>query len=78
VLKSSSSPKLIPSNFEPELISTMRLVLDVAVEQIAVANRTPATKAKMAERILRAASDGVTDPVQLTAVAVEGGMQPAD
>jgi hypothetical protein len=46
VLKSSSSPKLIPSNFEPELISTMRLVLDVAVEQIAVANRTPATKAK--------------------------------
>jgi hypothetical protein len=78
VLKSSSSSKLIPSNFEPELISTMRLVLDVAVEQIAVANRTPATKAKMAERILRAASDGVTDPVQLTAVAVEDGMQPAD
>jgi hypothetical protein len=32
----------------------------------------------MAERILRAASDGVTDPVQLTAVAVEDGMQPAD
>jgi hypothetical protein len=31
-----------------------------------------------AERILRAASDGVTDPVQLTAVAVEDGMQPAD
>jgi phenylpyruvate tautomerase PptA (4-oxalocrotonate tautomerase family) len=42
-----------------------------AVDQIDVANRTPATKAKMAERILRAASDGVTDPVQLTAVAVE-------
>jgi len=75
VLKSSSSPKLIPSNFEPE---SMRLVLDVAVEQIAVANRTPATKAKMAEQILRAASDGVTDPVQLTAVAVQDGMQPAD
>jgi hypothetical protein len=69
---------LTSSNFEPELISTMRLVLDGAVEKIAVANRTPATKARMAERILRAASEGVRDPIQLTAVAVEGGMQPAD
>ena len=66
------------SNFEPELISTMRLVLDVAVEKIAVANRTPATKARMAQRILRAASEGVRDPIQLIAVAVEDGMQPAD
>jgi phenylpyruvate tautomerase PptA (4-oxalocrotonate tautomerase family) len=56
----------------------MRSVLDAAIDQIDVANRTPATKAKMAQRILRAASDGVTDPVQLTAVAVEDGMQPAD
>jgi hypothetical protein len=53
-------------NFDPlcrQSDSNLRslLVLDVAVEQIAVANRTPATKAKMAERILRAASDGVTD-----------------
>jgi hypothetical protein len=56
----------------------MRLVLDVAIEQIAVANRTSATKAKMAERILRAASDGVMDPVQLTAVTVQDGMQPAE
>ena len=77
-MRKSPSPKIAPSKFEPELVWTMRSVLDVAVEQIAVANRTPATKAKMAERILRAASDGVTDPVQLTAVAVEDGMQPAD
>jgi predicted RNA polymerase sigma factor len=77
-MRKSSTPKLSPSEFEPELVLTLRSVLDVAVEQIAVANRTPATKAKMAERILRAASDGVTDPVQLTAVAVEDGMQPAD
>jgi hypothetical protein len=56
----------------------MRSVLDAAIDQIDVANRTPATKAKMAQRILRAASDGVTDPVTLTAVAVEVGMQPAD
>jgi hypothetical protein len=58
--------------------STLRSVLDVAVDQIDEAHRTPATKAKMAERLLRAASDGVTDPVTLTEVAIEGGMQPAD
>jgi hypothetical protein len=73
-----SSPKLSPSEFEPGLVSTLRAVLDEAVNRIHVANRTPATKAKMAERILRAASDGVRDPIQLTAVAVEDGMQPAD
>jgi hypothetical protein len=56
----------------------MRSVLDSAVDQIDVVNRTPATKAKMAERILRAASDGITDPVTLTAIAIEDGMQPAD
>jgi phenylpyruvate tautomerase PptA (4-oxalocrotonate tautomerase family) len=56
----------------------MRSVLDAAVDQIDVVNRTPATKAKMAQRILRAASDGVTDPERLTAVAIEDGRQPAD
>jgi hypothetical protein len=77
-MRKSPSPKIAPSKFGPELVWTMRSVLDAAVDQIDVANRTPATKAKMAERILRAASDGVTDPVQLTAVAVEDGKQPAD
>jgi hypothetical protein len=77
-MRKSPSPKIGPSKFEPELVWTMRSVLDAAVDQIDVANRTPATKAKMAERILRAASDGVTDPVQLTAVAVEDGKKPAD
>jgi phenylpyruvate tautomerase PptA (4-oxalocrotonate tautomerase family) len=77
-MRKSPSPKLSPSEFEPELVLTLRSVLDVAVNKIDVANRTPATKAKMAERILRAASDGVRDPIQLTAVAVEDGMQPAD
>jgi phenylpyruvate tautomerase PptA (4-oxalocrotonate tautomerase family) len=77
-MRTVSSPKLSPSEFEPGLVSTLRSVLDQAVNRIHVANRTPATKAKMAERILRAASDGVRDPVQLTAVAIEDGMQPAD
>jgi hypothetical protein len=72
------SPKLSPFQFEPELVWTMRSVLDLAVNQIDAANRTPATKAKMAERILRAASDGITDRMTLTAIAVADGMQPAD
>jgi hypothetical protein len=72
------SPKLSPSDFQPELVSTLKAVLDAAVNQIDAANRTPATKAKMAQRILRAASDGVTDTRRLMAVAIEDGMQPAD
>jgi hypothetical protein len=57
-VRKSPSPKIAPSKFERELVSTMRSVLDAAIDQIDVANRTPATKAKMAQRILRAASDG--------------------
>ena len=77
-MRKSPSPKLSPSDFEPELILTMRSILDAAVDQIHVGNRTAATKAKMAQRILLAASDGVTDPEQLKALAIEDGMQPAD
>ena len=73
----SQSPKLSPSEFKRELVWKMRFVLDSAVDQIDAVNRTPATKAKMAERILRAASDGITDPMMLTAIAIEDGMQPA-
>ena len=76
--KSSTSPKLTPSEFRPELVSTMRSVLDSAVERIDIANRRPATKSKMAERILRTVADGVTDPRQLMAVAIEEGSQPAE
>ena len=72
--KSFDSPK----SFSPEMVSALRSILDAAVEQIEVGNRTPATKAKMAQRILRAASDGITDPAMLTAVAIEDGKQPAD
>jgi hypothetical protein len=77
-MRKSQSPKLSPSEFATELVWTMRSVLDAAVDQIDPANRTPATKAKMAERILRAASDGITDAMMLTAIAIEDGMQPAD
>jgi hypothetical protein len=77
-VRKSPSPKIASFKFEPELVSTMRSVLDAAVDQIVVANRTPATKAKMAQRILRTAADGVTDRRQLMAVAIEEGRQPAD
>jgi hypothetical protein len=74
-------PKLPPSNFDPKMVSMLRSVLDAAVDQIDVAKRTPATKAKMAERILRAASDGVTDNEVLTAIAIQneetGRLDPA-
>jgi hypothetical protein len=73
----SPSPKIAPSEFGADFVSTLRSILDAAVDQIDVGNRTPATKAKMAQRILRAASDGITDPATLTAVAIEDGMQPA-
>jgi hypothetical protein len=78
LVRKLQSPKLSPSQFEPELVWTMRSVLDSAVDQIDAANRTPATKAKMAERIVRVASDGITDPRTLTGMAIEDGMQPAD
>lgn len=74
--ESSPSPKLSPSEFAPELISTLRSVLDDAANQIA--DRTPATKAKMAETILRAASEGITEPEVLKAAAIKGGMRSAD
>lgn len=71
-------PKLSPTEFEPSLVATMREVLNAAVEQIEEPNRTSATKAKMAERILRVAAEGVTDAEMLTTVAVEEGKRPTD
>ncbi len=34
--------------FDPDYVATLREVLDIAVEQIAMEHRTPATKAMMA------------------------------
>ena len=62
--------KIPPTEFGAELVTLMREVLDEAVERIDAEHRTPATKAKMAERIVRTASNGVTAP---DAVAVGRG-----
>jgi hypothetical protein len=65
--------KLPPANFSPELVILMRSALNTAVDRIDRSHRTPATKAKMAERIVRTASDGITDLRALTSVAVDEG-----
>ena len=69
--------KVLPANFSPELVTVMKSALDTAVDQIAHTDRTPATKAKMAQRIVRTASEGVTDLHELTNSAVDEGRVPA-
>jgi hypothetical protein len=69
--------KVSPANFSPELITLMRSALDTAVHQIDPSHQTPATKAKMAQRIVRTASEGVTDLHALMSAAVDEGRVPA-
>ena len=66
-----------PESFDAEIVATLRQVLDIAVAHIAEENRTPATKAKMAETIVREAAEGVTDAGDLVSSAVRGGEIPA-
>jgi hypothetical protein len=60
--------KVLPANFSPELVAIMKSALDDAFHRIDHSHRAPATKAKMAQRIVRTASEGVTDlhKLQLT------------
>lgn len=60
-------------HFDVSYVATLRQVLDIAVEQIAVQHRTPATKAMMAETIVRQAAGGVTDAHDLVSHAVRAG-----
>jgi hypothetical protein len=69
--------RIPPTEFGAELVALMREVLEEAVARIEVQHRTPATKAKMAERIVRTASNGVTRPDELLWAAVEEGREPA-
>jgi hypothetical protein len=70
--------KITPANFSPELIAIMKSALDTAVHRIDQSHRTPATKAKMAQRIVATASEGVTDALALTSAAVDEGRVPAE
>ena len=73
--------KISPIDFKPELVSTMQSVLERASAHIDSASgkpATPATKAKMASRILASAAAGVTDAGKLQSAAIEEGLCPAD
>ena len=70
-------PKITPATFAPSQVAIVRLALDTAADQVPKASRTPATKAKMAQGIVRSAAEGVTDAQELVAVAVREGMEPA-
>lgn len=54
----------------------MRSALDAAVDKIDESNRTPATKAKMAKRILQTVAEGITDADELVSIAVEAASEP--
>jgi hypothetical protein len=66
-----------PANFSPELVALMKSALDAAVDRVDPAHRTPATKAKMAQRVVLTASAGITDLQTLTSAAVDEGRVPA-
>ena len=72
-------PKMlqITTAFAPDFVTTMRWALDAASNRAPVTSSTPATKAKMAQRIVRSAHEGITDAHQLVAAAVAEGMVPA-
>lgn len=59
--------------FDPAYVATLREVLDIAVAQIAVQYRTPATKAMMAQTIVQHAAGGITDAHALVSHAVRAG-----
>ncbi len=67
-MTNNSSPK-----FDSDYVATLREVLDIAVERIAVEHRTPATKAKMAQIIVQSAADDVTDAHDLVNYAGRAG-----
>jgi hypothetical protein len=65
------------ANFSPELVAIMKSALDAAVDRVDPSHRTPATKAKMAQRVVLTASAGVIDLPTLTSAAVDEGRVPA-
>jgi hypothetical protein len=67
----------ITTAFAPDFVTTMRWALETASDRVPVTSRTPATKAKMAQRIVRSAHEGITDAHPLVAAAVAEGMVPA-
>jgi hypothetical protein len=65
-----------PTSFSPALVIIMKAA-HAAVHRIDRSHRTPATKAKMAQRIVRTASEEVSDLHALMDAAVDEGHVPA-
>jgi hypothetical protein len=55
----------------------MKAALDTAVHRIDRSHRTTRYQSETAQRIVRTASDGITDLDALTSVAVDEGREPA-
>jgi hypothetical protein len=73
--------RILPNDFKPEQVSMMKSALEAASAHIDNASgkpATPATKVKMASRILATAAAGVTDAEKLQSAAIEEGLCPAD
>ena len=51
----------ITTAFAPDFVTTMRWTLDAASDRVPATSRTPATKAKMAQSIVRSAHESITD-----------------
>jgi hypothetical protein len=73
----NNAARIPPEHFSRELVTVMRVALEEAVARIPPPNRTSATKAKMAERIVRTASQGVVQAERLVSVAIDEGNEPA-
>jgi hypothetical protein len=57
--------------YSPQLIHTMRAVLDAVMTQVPTSHATPGFKAHLAEVILQAAAQGVTSYDGLVSAASE-------
>jgi hypothetical protein len=61
--------RTIMAYYSPQLIHTMRAVLDAVMTQVPASHATPGFKAHLAEVILQAAAQGVTSYDGLVAAA---------
>ena len=64
----------IATTFAPDFVAAMRWALDAASDRVPATSRTPATKAKMAQCIVKSAQEGSTDVHLLVAAAVAEDM----
>jgi hypothetical protein len=68
--------KVLTAHFSPELVALMKPALDTAV--VDRSQGTPATKPKMAPRIIKTAAEGITVLHTLMSAAVDVGSGPAE